>query len=473
MEGTPFIPEYITVHLGRPGEAASNVTVTFPDYIKNVASSEIYPTWPESAIRANIYAQISFALNRIYTEWYPSQGYDFDITNSTAFDQAFVPNRDIFENVGQIVDEIFNSYVRRPGTVEPYFTQYCNGTTVTCPGLSQWGTVPLAQQGMTPYEILTYFYGDDLEIVDNVRVALNTPSYPGVPLRLGSIGNDVRTKQIQLNRISRNYPAIPKIQPVDGVFGSETEDAVRVFQRLFNLQEDGVIGNATWYRIAYLFSAVKKLSELSSEGITYEEIAQQFPSTISPGDTGINVQIIQYYLAVLGQYYEELPPFSFDSITGVFDENTRYAVTQFQTVYGLTPDGIVGRETWNEIVRAYRGVVMNTPVLEGGVVLFPGTALVRGSTGEDVRLLQEYLLTVSRFYPEIPTVTVDGIFGPATESAVRALQGLVGIEPTGQVGPVTWNSLASLYSDVTVGNNKQAGQYPGAILYETSEEDQP
>lgn len=473
MAETPFIPEFITIHLGRPDEAAQNVTVTFPDYIKNVASSELYPTWPENALRANIYAQISYALNRIYTEWYPSQGYDFDITNVTAFDQAFVPNRDIFENVSQIVDDIFNSYVRRKGTVEPYFTQYCNGTTVTCPGLSQWGTVPLAQEGLSPFEILTYYYGDDIELVDNVRVALNSPSYPGVPLRLGSIGNDVRTKQIQLNRISRNYPAIPKIQPVDGVFGIETEEAVRTFQRLFGLTEDGIIGNATWYRIAYLFSAVKKLSELSSEGITYEEIALQFPRVLAPGDTGIYVRAIQYYLAVLGQYYEELPPFTPEAVNGVYDENTRYAVTQFQTVYGLVPDGIVGRETWNEIIRAYRGVVANVPMPEGTVVLFPGTPLVRGSTGEDVRLFQEYLLTLSQFYPEIPPVTVDGVFGPATESAVRALQNLVGLDPTGQVGPITWDSGASLYSDVTTGNNKQAGQFPGTVIYEPREEDTP
>ena len=167
----PFIPETITVHLGRPDSPARNVTVPFPDYIKNVASSEIYPTWPENAIRANMYAQISFALNRIYTEWYRSQGYDFDITNSTAFDQAYVHDRDIFDNISEIADELFTSYLTRPGSVEPFFAQYCNGTTVTCEGLSQWGTVPLAEQGMTPYEILTYFYGPDLNIVTDTPVA--------------------------------------------------------------------------------------------------------------------------------------------------------------------------------------------------------------------------------------------------------------------------------------------------------------
>ncbi len=469
MDGTPFIPDYITVHLGTPSSNAANVTVTFPDYIKNVASSEIFPTWPENAIRANIYAQISYALNRVYTEWYPSQGYDFDITNSTAFDQAFVPNRDIFDNISRIVDEIFNSYVRKQGSVEPYFTQYCNGTTVTCEGLSQWGTVPLANEGRTPYEILTYFYGDDIDIVTDVPVAINAPSYPGTPLRLGSIGNDVRSKQVQLNRISRNYPAIPKIYPVDGFFGIETEAAVKEFQRLFGLTTDGVIGNATWYRIAYLYSAVKKLSELSSEGLSRDEVALQYPGQLSFGDSGVGVETLQYYLAVLGQYYNELPPLSLTSLSGTFDAETQYAVTQFQKIYGLTEDGIVGENTWNEITRAYRGILENADEFEGGVQLYPGVILTEGASGEDVRQLQEYLDTVSQTYSEIPSVTPDGIFGPATERAVIAFQQLAGIEPSGRVGAATWNSLASLYSDLFVGYNKREEQYPGYLLYEGSE----
>lgn len=173
----PYIPETITVHLGRPDDpTARNVTVPFPDYIKNVASSEIYPTWPEEAIRANMYAQISFALNRIYTEWYRSQGYDFDITNSTAFDQAYVEGRDIFDNISEIADELFNDYLVRPGSVEPLFAQYCDGDRVQCDGLSQWGTVPLAEAGLSPYEILTEFYGPDLAIVRDAPTAPNLGS---------------------------------------------------------------------------------------------------------------------------------------------------------------------------------------------------------------------------------------------------------------------------------------------------------
>jgi len=214
---TPIIPETITVHLGPPDSAAENVTVPFADYVKNVASSEIYPTWPENALRANIYAIITYALNRIYTEYYPSRGYNFDITNSTAIDQAFVPNREIYENIGYIVDDIFNDYLVRQGSIQPLFAAFCNGTTSQCEGLSQWGTVSLAERGFTPYRILQNYYGDDINIVENAPVGFTNESYPGVPLTVGSAGNNVQIIQTELNRISENYPAIPKILDVNGI----------------------------------------------------------------------------------------------------------------------------------------------------------------------------------------------------------------------------------------------------------------
>ncbi|MFR8774479.1 MAG: peptidoglycan-binding protein [Eggerthellaceae bacterium] len=247
----PVIPETITVHLGTPDSAAQNVTLSFPDYIKNVASSEIYPTWPEAAIRANIYAQVTFALNRVYTEWYRSRGYDFDITSSTQYDQAFVYGRDVFNNISQIVDEIFNNYVVRQGSVEPLFTQFCNGTSVTCQGLSQWGTVELANRGFTPYEMLQYYYGDDINIVRNAAVEPFIGSYPGTPFGFGSSGNEVRTIQTELNRISDNYPAIPKIIPTNGFYRESTAEAVRVFQGVFGLPQTGIVNKATWYQIKY------------------------------------------------------------------------------------------------------------------------------------------------------------------------------------------------------------------------------
>ena len=462
----PYIPRTITVHLGRPSDTgAENVTVPFPDYIKNVASSEIYPTWPDSALRANIYAQISFALNRYYTEWYRSRGYDFDITNSTQYDQAFVRGRDIFGNISDIVDDIFNSYVRRQGTIEPYFTEYCNGTTVTCPGLSQWGTVELANQGYTPYEILQSYYGDDIDIVQNAPVRTGTPSYPGYALQEGDAGNDVQRIQAQLNRISRNYPAIPKIYPVDGVFGKETTDAVREFQRIFGLTVDDVVGNATWYRIAFLYTSVKKLAELRSEGIALSDLPQQYEQVLREGDTGNNVRIIQYYLSVIAAFYDTVPDVA---ITGVFDEATKNAVIAFQNVFGLTPDGIVGRNTWRDINRTYRGIVESAGPQPTGVVLYPGTVLRLGSQGEDVEILQTYLSLIADTYTDIPKVPVTGVFGNQTQAAVVAFQQFFGLErQDGVVGPITWDRIASVYEDLTSGYDKQNGQYPG---YELGEE---
>ena len=211
LTGEPYIPQTITVHLGAPDEDAANVTVPFPDYIKNVVSSEIYPTWPETALRANIYAIVSFALNRIYTEWYRSRGYEFDVTNNTQYDQKYIEGRQIYENISVLVDELFDDYIRREGNIEPLFAAFCNGTTVTCNGLSQWGTVDLAEQGLLPYQILQYYYGEDINIVKDAPVRTNTPSFPDTLLTTGSTGQPVQTIQIQLNRISRNYPAIPKI----------------------------------------------------------------------------------------------------------------------------------------------------------------------------------------------------------------------------------------------------------------------
>ena len=196
----PYVPETITVHLGPPDSPAQNVTVSFPDYIKNVASSEIFPTWPEAALRANIYVQTTFALNRIYTEWYRSRGYDFDITSSTQYDQAYVYGRDIFNNISRLVDELFNNYIVRQGSVAPLFSAFCNGTTVTCDGLSQWGTVTLANNGLTPYEILQYYYGSDINIVRNAPVEPYIGSYPGVPFGFGSYGDEVRQIQQELNK---------------------------------------------------------------------------------------------------------------------------------------------------------------------------------------------------------------------------------------------------------------------------------
>ena len=355
----PYIPETVTVHLGRPNDAtADNVTVPFLDYVMNVASSEIYPTWPENAIRANIYAQVSFVLNRIYTQYYRSRGYDFDITNSTAFDQYFVNGREIFENIRQIAGEIFNDYITRQGSVEPLFTSYCNGTTVQCDGLSQWGTVELANSGLTPYEILQNYFGEDINIVNDAPVGAPGSATPVLPLNYGSTGNDVRTLQIRLNRISANFPAIPKIVLTDGIFDNDTEDAVKEFQRIFGLDVDGIVGKSTWYNVQNIYNSVKKLSELDSEGLTLEEVTQQY-SLLRPGDTGIDVANFQYYLSYLSRFYNTIPPVTID---GIFGDNMLQAVQAAQRTLGLTVDGIVGRQTWNTVYRAYIGAVAGIPL---------------------------------------------------------------------------------------------------------------
>jgi len=348
------IPEFITVHIGAPSSSGQNITLPFSDYIKNVASSEIYPTWPENAIRANIYAQITYALNRVFTEKYRSQGYDFDITNNTAFDQYFVPNRDIFENISEIVDDIFNSYITREGTVGPIFAAYCNGTTVTCNGLSQWGTVPLANRGLVPFEILQEYYGDNINLETNVDVAPNVPSYGGIPIGLGDRSEAVVAIQSRLNEVARNYPSIPKIFPVDGVFGENTLSAVRQFQRIFGLTVDGIVGKSTWYKLINISNAVRRLSELNSQGLTIAEYNQQFPDVLRPGDRGRTIEVLQYYLAVVGSYYDEIPPLAQN---GEFDSQTENAVIAFQKSFGLTADGIVGLNTWQELYRTYLGVL--------------------------------------------------------------------------------------------------------------------
>ena len=460
MPQTPIIPETITVHLGDPNVEAENITLPFLDYVANVASSEIYPTWPENAIRANMYAQISFALNRVYTEYYRTRGYDFDITSSTAFDQYFVNNRDIFDNIRELAGELFNDYIRRAGSVEPLFAQYCNGTTVTCNGLSQWGSVELAEQGYTPYEILQFYYGDNIELVRNAPIAGNQPSAPEIPLRLGSVNNDVRTLQIRLNRIANNYPSIPKILVIDGIFGTDTEAAVRRFQEIFSLTPDGVVGPTTWYTIQNIYIGVKRLNDLNAEGITLEEVTQQFPEVLQLGDSGNDVRNMQYYIAYLSQYYNSIPLIAID---GFYGESTQAAVRDLQNTFGLPPDGIMGEQTWNQLYRAYLGIVNTIPVefIEGSAIPFGGVPLRIGSESESVRVLQEYLNVIAKTYPEIPTVNPTGYFGPLTQEAVIAFQNQIGLPPTGVVNAVTWTAIAQLFEVLTAGGELRDGQYPG------------
>ena len=257
------VPEYIVVHDGSPRDStAQDYYIRYSDYIKNVASSEIYATWPRATIVANVLAIMSFTLNRVYTEWYRNKGYSFTITSSTAFDHKWIPNRNIFESISEVVDEVFASYLSRPNVRQPILTQYCDGQRVSCPNwLSQWGSKYLGDQNYTPVEILRYYYGEDLYINSAEEISGIPVSWPGETLDIGSRGQKVEQLQEQLNAISNNYPLIPKIR-VDGIYGEETQRAVEIFQDIFGLPETGEVDYRTWYKVQEIYVGVTRIAEL-------------------------------------------------------------------------------------------------------------------------------------------------------------------------------------------------------------------
>ncbi len=457
-----IIPETITVHLGPPKSEAENVTVSFVDYIKNVASSEIYPTWPESAIRANVYAQITFALNRVFTEWYRSQGYNFDITNSTQCDQAFEFGRDIFGKVNQIVDQIFDEYVRRIGNIEPLFTQYCDGRNVTCDGLSQWGTVDLANNGLVPYEILQNYYGSDIEIVRTAPIVANMDSYPGSPIGIGSVGRPVSIIQTSLNRISANYPLIPKVT-VDARYGEQTAEAVRVYQGIFDLEQTGEVNKETWYSLVRIYVSVKRLAELNSEGLKLADVAKQYPQPLSVGSRGQNVRVMQFFLSYVAAFNDFIPTVAID---GIFGEKTRDAVIAFQKNYNLEPTGIVDEQTWNRLYLGYRAIESQIPIdiAYPITMVYPGSPLKQGMSGEAVRAIQEYLTFIALYFRAIPAVTPTGYFGPNTTNAVRRFQNEFGLKIDGIIGEETWDEITEVYTDLKAEELRRSDQAPTYTL---------
>ena len=460
-EMTPTIPENIVIHLGAPDSDAPNVTESFPDYIKNVASSEIYPTWPEEALRANILAQISVALNRIYTGFYRNRGKDFDITNSPAYDQTYVYQRDIYENISEIVDEIYNSYIRRSGNIEPLFAEFCDGIEVTCNGLYQWGSVELANEGASYLQILKRYYGDDIEIISGVEVE-NADFYaPIIPLGLGDSGSGVELMQIRLNRISKNYPGIPKIYPVDGFFDKSTENAVKKYQEVFNLVPDGIIGTATWNSINYIYNAVKKLYTVNSEGLSISELSTTYEDELKIGDSSRNVYVLQYYLAYISLFY---PTVESTATDGDFGQETDASVRSYQRTFGLSVNGIVDEVTWDSINRTYYEILSRFPYdyANGLILPYPGRILRIGVDGNDVRALQEYLNYISNTYTDIPKVSVDGIYGPSTASAVNKFVEIFDLpNNNGRVNAQVWNAIINVYDDLYSGNTVNNEQFPG------------
>ena len=338
------------------------------------------------------------------------------------------------------MDEIFNNYIVRNGSIVPLYAQFCDGVYVQCSGLSQWGSVRLAEQGMNAFQILQYYFGDNIRLVRDAAVGNNTPSYPGVALRRGSFGDDVLIIKRELNRIALNYPAVPRISSLTGVYDFETEEAVTAFQNIFNLEPDGVVGKATWYKIKQIFAAVKRLSDITGEGLEISEVERRYTRALKLGDSGVDVEALQYYLAFLGYFFPELPPIP---ITGYFGEQTRDAVLTFQKLYGLTVDGIAGQRTFGEVERAYRAAVEELPANYQSAIgePYPGRFLVPGDSGESVSIIQRYLSIISRTDPQIPQVTVTGTFDEATRNAVLALQRQIGIEQNGAIGPVEWSRI--------------------------------
>ena len=455
------IPTHITVHLGRPNESARNVTVSFRDYIANVASSEVYPTWPEQALRANIHCQISLALNRIYTEWYPSRGYNFNITGSPGYDQAYVHGRTVFDVMVRLTDDIFSTFIRKTGTVNPYFSEYCDGKTVSCPGLKQWGTVTLAEQGRSALSILRYYYGNDVEVIRTSNIASIPESYPGSPVRRGDRGPSVFTLQRQLNRITKDYPFFGTLTP-DGIFGEQMAETVKRFQRQFSLTADGVVGRQTWYKISYIYVSVKDLAELTSEGETSSGVLSDGTwggTVLRTGSRGGAVEQLQFWLNTISQYVASIPSVSVD---GSFGSRTAAAVRAFQRRYGLAVDGVVGEATWNAIYAQFFSIQSDN----GTPNAYPGTALRQGDEGQNVRLIQFWLKIARTVYTALNNPTVDGRFGPSTQRAVEAFQRYFGLTADGVVGRTTWNKLREVYTDIAndlLAESLRPGEFPGVL----------
>ena len=439
----PIVPNNITVHLGAPDEAARNITVPFTSYISNVAASELYPTWPINALTANIYAIISFAMNRIYNEWYRSKGYNFDITSSSIYDQAYTLNGPTYENIDDIVDNIFNNYVVKGNQVQPYFTTYCDGRVKTCNGLSQWGSVSLANQGKNVLEILKNYYGNDISIKYDAPVGDTGEGYPGYEVGLGSFGNPVLLIQRDLRRIRQNYPAIPDIATTQGIYDQSTVDAVKKFQQIFSIPITGVVDKATWYKIKYVYNSVKKLGDLYSEGLTPDEVTFLYEDELNYGDTGLDVQYIHYYLDAIAFLDKDIPRLQTNAI---YNNNTITMVKAFQEKYKLPVTGVFTYNDFKVLKEAYNNILKSFPSEYKDYVneLYPDYFLTRGTTGNDVRRFQKFLLAICRYDHSIPGVRVNGIFDELTENSVKKLQQDYGFEINGIVGPLLWRKVVEL-----------------------------
>ena len=367
----------------------------------------------------------------------------------------------MFDVMVRITDDIFNTYLRKTGTVNPYYSEYCDGKSVTCPGLKQWGTVTLANQGRNALQILKYYYGNDIEIIRTSNIQSIPQSYPGSPIRQGDSGTAVFTLQRQLNRITKDYPFLGLLT-VDGVFGARMAATVRAFQKQFNLTADGMVGRQTWYKISYIYVSVKDLAELTSEG----EVSS---GTLSGRHMGRHRAAHRLHrqrrgaAAVLAEHtgpvHSSIPSVTVD---GVFGSGTAAAVRAFQRKYGLTVDGVVGQSTWTELYDQFRSIQSDN----GTPNAYPGTALREGASGQNVRLVQFWLKIARTVYSRLNSITVDGRFGAATTAAVKRFQSYFGLISDGVVGRNTWLKLYEVYNDIAnklLSSSLRPGEYPGVL----------
>ena len=390
--------------------------------------------WPEQALRANIHCQISLALNRIYTEWYPSKGYSFNITNSTSYDQYYVHGRTVFDVMVRLTDDIFNTYIRKTGTVNPYYAEYCDGKSVTCPGLKQWGTVTLANQGRSALSILKYYYGSNIEIIRTNNIQSIPQSYPGSPLRQGSSGQNVRLVQFWLKVARTVYSRLNNIT-VDGIFGSSTAAAVRRFQTYFGLTSDGVVGRTTWNKLYEVYNDIA--NRLLSPSLRPGE----YPGVLRNGSTGTAVRELQFYLYLMSAYQSSIPSVSID---GRFGAATEAAVRAYQRFAGLTVDGIVGRKTWDSLYGKASALRSSGPVVTLKRLPYPGTPLTVGTDSSAVLYYTLLLQRIAYYYDSVASPALSSQYTQETANATASAQELLGLPATGVADAETWTAVEAL-----------------------------
>ena len=445
------IPAYITVHLDSPERESENVTVSFPDYIKGVASATEIENLPNEALKAVLYSQITLALNRINDRVYRKKRYPFDITSDEEFDQPYAYNGETFERVSKIIDEIFTQYIAREYDNYPIDAVVCYGGAIRCRGLSVEQSITLAQNGMDFLEILRYSFGRDIYIEDNtVLTGLQTDGLLTYPLAAFDRGKMVSGLQIALNQIGQNYSSIPHFNDIDGIYGNNTAEAVSEFQRIFYLSQTGNVDQATFHKLSYIYDSVRKPNELVAIGQELEYIPREFRADLEYGSVGESVKLLQYYLLFVSVYENRVPPLD---VIGVFGEKTYQSVVSFQKVFGFEPNGIVTKPVWDFLYLVYEALysVLPPSAFSKTAVEYFGNILLPGSQGIEVRYLQEYLNVASRYFGDLSPVNVTGYFDEMTEKAVIEFQKLFNINPSGVVSSTTWRVLSQIYNVVNGG----------------------